>query len=238
MTTHAMSENEKEIYPRKEQSNSYVGEDGFTQKSIGQLNTKPDSDVWDLFRSGDELALTYIYQSYADKMYNYGCQFTDKHELVSDCIQELFTEIISKRKKLGKTASIKFYLYKSLRRKLFKLLKKENRLRSKLQIRAAEGFNILEDASVKFIDQEFSSFQKKIITEECNLLPVRQKEAIMLYFYEGFSYQEIAQTLGLTRTKSARALVYRSVDSLSVRLKKYKHLLYPLLPLLLTTQLQ
>lgn len=238
MTTNAMSEKEKKIYPQKIQSDNCVDKVNLRQNSIDQLNSLSDSEIWNLFRSGDEKALTFIYQSYADKMYNYGCQFTDKHELVSDCIQELFTEIIRKRKKLGKAASIKFYLYKSLRRKLFKLLKKENRLRSKLQIRAAEGFNILEDASVKFIDQEFSSFQKKIITEECNLLPPRQKEVIMLYFYEGFSYQEIAQTLGMTRTKSARALVYRSIDSLSARLKKYKHLLYPLLPLLLTIQLQ
>lgn len=196
---------------------------------------RSDKEVWEAFRNGDEAALVSIYQQYANKMYNYGCQFTRDEALVSDCIQELFTEIITKRKKLGDTVSIKFYLFKSLRRKLLRSLKKERKLLDRHETIAREAFNILEDNSVRFINQEFTSLQKEIITEECNQLPPRQKEALMLYFYEGMSYREIAATIGMTRTKSARALIYRAIDSLSSRLQKYKHLLYPLWPLLLAS---
>lgn len=231
-----MSENEKEVFSQQEQDNCYVWKDERKSGESVSFDNMPDRETWELFRNGDQAALTFIYQSYADKMYNYGCQFTNKHELVSDCIQELFTEIITKRKRLGQAVSIKFYLFKSLRRKLFRAVRKENKQQKRAQHKGSEGFNILEDGSVKFIDQEFSSFQKKIITEECNQLPPRQKEALMLYFYEGLSYNEIAMTLGMTKTKSARVLIYRAIDSLSSRLNKYKHLLYPLLPLLLASR--
>jgi RNA polymerase sigma factor (sigma-70 family) len=228
-----MAENENEVFPQQEREDHYVWKGSPERNTTPNFDNKSDPEIWELFRNGNQAALTYIYQSYADKMYNYGCQFTNKHELVSDCIQELFTEIITKRKKLGKAFSIKFYLFKSLRRKLFRTMKKEQ----KLQKGASEGFNILEDASVKFIDQEFSTFQRKIITEECNKLSPRQKEALMLYFYEGLSYKEIALTLEMTRTKSARVLIYRAIDSLSSRLQQYKHLLYPLILLLLASKL-
>lgn len=228
-----MSENRLHFsqYTLEESKNS-----GHDESTVQKVN-KTDSEIWSAFRRGDEEALVYIYREYVNKMYNYGCQFTSQKELVSDCIQELFTEIISKRHKLGSTASIKHYLFKSLRRKLLRVLKKEKKYRQAGEISTLEGFNILEDTSVKFIHQEFTDQQKGIISSECNQLPTRQKEALLLYFYEGMSYKEIAETVGMSRTKSARALIYRAIDSLSQRLQKYKDILYPLWPLLLAGQI-
>ncbi|MDF9799609.1 RNA polymerase sigma factor (sigma-70 family) [Catalinimonas alkaloidigena] len=202
-----------------------------------QKVSKSDAEIWRDFRRGDEEALVFIYTEYVNKMYNYGCQFTAQKELVSDCIQELFTEIISKRHKLGSTDSIKHYLFKALRRKLVRELKKEKKYQHQHETSTYQGFNILEDTSVKFINQEFTNHQKSIISSECNQLPVRQKEALLLYFYEGMSYKEIADTIGMSRTKSARALIYRAVDSMTRRLQKYKDILYPLWPLLVAAQL-
>lgn len=198
--------------------------------------SKYDAAIWREFRNGDEEALVYIYREYANKMYNYGCQFTGNKELVSDSIQELFTEIISKKQSLGDTVSIKFYLFKALRRKLLRVLKKEKMFLNRNDAAEHEGFNVLEDASIKFINQEFSDRQKIIITKGCNKLPCKQREALLLYFYEGMSYKEIAETMGMTRTKSARAIIYRAIDSLSVHLQRYKELLYPLWPFIFTCQ--
>lgn len=197
---------------------------------------KSDADIWREFRSGSEEALVYIYRQYGNKMYNYGCQFTRNKELVRDCIQELFTEIISKRQSLGDTVSIKFYLFKALRRKLLRVLSKDKKYLSSKEGTEHEGFNIQEDPAIKFIHQEFSDHQKGIITKECNKLPCKQREALLLYFYEGMNYKQIAETMGMNRTKSARAIIYRAIDSLSVHLQRYKDLLYPLWPFIFTYQ--
>lgn len=198
--------------------------------------SKSDAAIWREFRNGNEEALVYIYREYANKMYNYGCQFTRNKELVSDSIQELFTEIIHNKKNLGDTVSIKFYLFKALRRKLLRVLRKEKKYLSRNETAEHEGFNILEDTSVKFIYQQFCDYQKAIITKECNKLPCKQREALLLYFYEGMSYKEIAETMGMTRTKSARAIIYRAIDSLSEHLQRYKEFLYPLWPFIFTCQ--
>nr|WKN35781.1 sigma-70 family RNA polymerase sigma factor [Tunicatimonas sp. TK19036] len=219
------------------QAYSSEKEGGDIKKASDAEPTKAasDAEVWNAFRQGDEDALVLIYKKYTHKMYNYGCQFTLNHELVSDAIQELFTEMISKRHRLGDTSSIKFYLFKALRRKLLRRLKKEQKHVSHQELTTQEGFNISGSSEMRFIHQEFSDQQKQIIAQECNQLPIRQKEALMLYFYESMSYREVAKTLGMSRTKSARALIYRAIDSLSVRLQRYKNLLYPLWPLLLST---
>ena len=201
--------------------------------SATNLAALPDRSIWRAFKKGEEKALTYIYEQYADKMYNYGCQLCQNQALVRDCIQELFVELISKKTNLGDTDHIKFYLFKSLRRKILRTLKRENLYVSDLDASQHSGFQILEDSSIKFIHQEFQEHQKTIIARECNELPYKQREALLLYFYEGMSYQQIAQTMGMTRTKSARALIYRALDSLSARLRRYKEFLYPLWPALL-----
>ncbi len=214
---------------------SIIHQDLFQDDRKGKRLYQSEVEIWNAFKDGDEGALIYIYQEYANKMYNYGCQFTRQHEWVSDCIQELFTEMISKRHTLGDAPSIKFYLFKALRRKIVRRLKQEEKYIRDEQYLSSENFNILKDTSVKFIDQEFSDQQKEIISKECNKLPPRQKEALLLYFYEGMSYQEIAQIIGMTRTKSARALIYRAMDSLSKHLLPYKSVLYPFWPFLLAT---
>jgi len=79
-----------------------------------------DSRIWDEFRSGNESSFIYIYQNYFDKLYNYGLRITKDEDLVKDAIQDLFIELRKKRSHLGKTDSIKFYLFKCLKRKIIK----------------------------------------------------------------------------------------------------------------------
>ncbi|MEQ9437571.1 MAG: sigma-70 family RNA polymerase sigma factor [Cyclobacteriaceae bacterium] len=213
------------------------GSSSRTFASVGQEQPESDAEIWQAFKDGDTQALEYIYSEYVNKMYNYGCQLTTHEALVSDCIQALFTEMIRKRQQLGDTSSIKFYLFKALRRKLMRALKRELKQVSFSDLVRSEGFNVQNDTEAKFIQQEFSDQQKSIIANECNKLPAKQKEALLLYFYEGLSYQEIAETLGMTRTKSARALIYRAIHSLSNQLQHYKEVLYPFWPLLLASQL-
>ncbi len=198
-------------------------------KWVSVAHQMPSDEVlWKAFRKGDEEALTCIYNQYVGKMYNYGCQFTQEREIVRDCIQELFVELIHKRRQLGNTASIKFYLFKSLRRKLMRSLKKKQLYVSTKETHAPGNFKVLEDPCTKFIHQEVSQQTKTIITEGCNQLPAKQREALLLYFYEGLSYREIAETMGMTRTKSARVLIYRAIASLSSRLARYKEIFFPL----------
>ena len=124
-----------------------------------------------------------------------------------------------KRSKLGNTDSIKFYLYKSLRRKLVRQLKKE----SKYSDSSIKGeFELELSPEVKIISEPDQKVQQELLEDAFNRLPVKQKEAVLLYFYEGLSYKEIASIMKMTKTKSARALLYRAIDTLNSILKENK----------------
>lgn len=183
---------------------------------------KDESDIWEQFKNGNEYALTYIYRNYSDKLFNYGCQFTTKREIVEDCIQDLFIDLINRKKNLGKVISIKFYLFKSLRYKLLRELKKQGKLALKESFDSDQNFLINVSHEIKLINEQLSKDQKYLIKKYLNQLPPFQREALLLYFYEGLSYQQIADVLQTGKVKSSRALVYRAISSLSNLLVSYK----------------
>ncbi len=185
--------------------------------------SKSEEEIWDHFRGGDEKALVLIYRQYANRLYNYGMQFHSDGDFILDCIQEMFYELIRRRQGLGKTTSIKYYLYSSFRRLLWDRLMKEKRLK-KEQLNSS-GSNFKIDFSIKnfsLMEDPFDYEQKDIIKKACNDLPFRQKEAILLSFYEGLSYQEIASIMQIKDVKYARTLVYRALESLRNILVKFR----------------
>ncbi len=173
--------------------------------------------IWKRFKEGDEQSLIYIYQQYAGLLYNYGSQFCSRSEFVKDCVQELFYELIDRRKKLADVHSIKAYLFSCLKRKIVKGLKKEERFL--LNEKGLElGFMI---ASISISTQGLEKSEYEVIEGKLNALPPQQKEVILLYFYEGLSYLEIADIMNI-KVKSARALAYRALNSLTRLLLPYK----------------
>lgn len=183
---------------------------------------KDESEIWEQFRNGNEQAIIFVYRNYSNKLFNYGCQFTTKREIVEDCIQDLFIDLINRRKSLVQVSSVKFYLFKSLRYMLLRELKKQRKLSFKESFESDQGFLINVSHEIKLIDEQFSRDQEKLIKKYLNQLPPFQREALLLYFYEGLSYQQIADMMQTGKVKSTRALVYRAISSLSNFLESHK----------------
>src|SRR5690606_10416824 len=102
----------------------------------------------------------YIYVKYFPVLIRYGHQFSKDHELVKDVIQDLFIYLKVKRKQLGSTSSIKFYLYKAYRRRISRYLKKY-RWNVPPQDIADEGFEITLSQESKMIDSAINDEVKK-----------------------------------------------------------------------------
>ncbi|AGA78412.1 RNA polymerase sigma factor [Echinicola vietnamensis] len=190
---------------------------------------KPRSleEVWTAFLDGEDEALGYIYAENIDRLYNYGRQFTPQKSLVKDTIQDVFCQLIDDRKKLGKARSVRAYLMACLRRRLLEALKNERRNRD-YEVND-EAFFIAVDANSYFIDSNLSLDQKKVLEKYCNELPVRQREIIMMRFFENMPYEEIAEVMGLANAKTVRTMMYRGLNKLSDSLTPYKSQLLQLL---------
>tara|TARA_Y100001972_G_C7666459_1_gene337106 strand:+ start:5980 stop:6645 length:666 start_codon:yes stop_codon:yes gene_type:complete len=187
---------------------------------------KDEVVIWSNFQDGSEEALIYIYRQYAAVVYNYGCQFTNDKEYVWDCVQDLFCEMIKNRSRLGKVISIKGYLFKATKRKIFKGLKKINK--TMIVDNTDDLFEISIPSGITSIGQSGNNDQNKIIEGYINELPAHQREILLLYFYEGLSYQEIADIFEV-KVKSIRTMTYRALEKLSVQLKANKDLILTLL---------
>ena len=74
--------------------------DAFEDKSTHPylVEWKNESEIWEQFRNGSEQAIIFVYRTYSNKLFNYGCQFTAKREIVEDCIQDLFIDLINRKK--------------------------------------------------------------------------------------------------------------------------------------------
>ena len=193
----------------------------------GNTNEVSEAVIWDNFKSGSEKALALIYSRYVKSLYNYGRQFTSNHELVRDNIQDLFVELIRNKEKLGHTNSIKFYLYKSLRRKLVRSLQKQTKVFSTDNFEDHGAFLVSISPELTLLRSQLTQEQKKLLERSINALTASQREAILLYFYEGLSYIEITEVMAIGKVKSTRALLYRAIASMAEFLAPYKSKLLP-----------
>ena len=159
---------------------------------------KADHVVWDELRSGDKKALDYIFGNYISLLQWYGEKITANQAIVEDSIQELFIELWNKKSLLSSTTSIKFYLFKSLRRRIIKKLQQENWHRGIFflgQMPSAE-FDFSRESVI--IEEESYDEQKAYIKKLIARLSRRQQEVIYLKFYEDLSPAQIAEVMGLT----------------------------------------
>ncbi|MBD8487786.1 sigma-70 family RNA polymerase sigma factor [Echinicola sp. CAU 1574] len=179
--------------------------------------------AWQAFLEGDDEALAQIYSDNIDRLYNYGRQFTVNKPLIKDAIQDVFFQLIDDRKNLNLARSVKAYLFSCLRRRLLESIKSDRKIIDvDEELVKNEAFFITVDPNSYFIDSKLSLDQKKLLEQFCNELPIRQREIIMMRFFENMPYDEIAEVMGLANAKTVRTMMYRGLNRLSDSLNPYK----------------
>lgn len=173
---------------------------------------KEDKYIWEEFKNGKEYALSYIYYQNIDFLAFFGKRFSKDEDLVIDCIQDLFYELIQKKRNLGETDNIRLYLLKSLRRKLVREIQKKQK--HEVQISEIEIFpNVVFSIEEELIEKEEQSQKSIILKKAMGELSDKQREILYYRFNCGFNYKQISELMSITND-SARQLVSRAVSSL------------------------
>ena len=171
-----------------------------------------DVMLWSAFRSGDEQAFITVFDRFSPAMFNYGCKISSEREVVKDALQELFIEIWQNRKRLGDTDSIKFYLFKSLRRKLL-------RIKAKQRNAAAESYcdDDLMDTTpsheLVLIDEQKLLEKKQKVMRMLNQLSKRQQEVLFLRYFEELNCEQIAAVMSIGK-QAVYNLIYHALAEL------------------------
>ncbi|MEQ6118738.1 RNA polymerase sigma factor [Reichenbachiella sp. MALMAid0571] len=173
-----------------------------------------DGEIWKKFREDDESAFVHIYENYFSQLFNYGHRFCQNRESVKDHIQDMFVDMRKNKSRLGDTTSIKFYLFSSLRRRIIRAESKNLFFANNSVNLDNYDFEVVISPEQNFINNQMNARVKDILSKNLNLLSSRQKEAIMYYYYEGFSYVQVSKLMGFSKVKYARILVYRAVKKM------------------------
>ncbi|MEZ4886985.1 MAG: sigma-70 family RNA polymerase sigma factor [Chitinophagales bacterium] len=173
-----------------------------------------DEVLWLQLKQGSQTAFAQLFRKYHTSLYEYGLHLVnDREELLKDTIQELFTELWAKRKKLADVHYVKTYLFKSFRRNLLKELKKQRKfvfLFDYTNIQPNAFSLSIEDL---MIAEEMSKETQLKVANALENLTASQREVIYLKFKDNLDYEEIEAVTNL-KYQSIRNSVYRALKTL------------------------
>ncbi|AUC21053.1 MULTISPECIES: RNA polymerase sigma factor [Polaribacter] len=177
---------------------------------------KTDALIWKELKNGKKTAIEELYNRYVNILFSYGMYHSKDRGYVMDCIHDLFVDLYKYKNKLSKTDNVKYYLFKSLKRKINKKYHKKNTSVS------LDDFDYEIDAMNK---KHSDSCEKHIITEEgisernsrlrnaMKTLSDSQRKVLSLKFEQEKSYEEISMIMEVS-IESARTSVYRAIKAL------------------------
>jgi RNA polymerase sigma factor (sigma-70 family) len=183
--------------------------------------------LWENIIEGDQEAYRELYELSAEMLYRYGLRYMQDTAAIKDCIQDLFTDLYHYRKNLSPKVNIRYYLLGSFRRKIHSVVKKNATMSRSAD--AEEYFSITyqPDAEEQIIAAEQQQQMLRLLAQELNALPPRQKEVLFLKFNCNLSYDEVAGIMKIS-IPTCRTLAYRAFRQLRTNMEKV-----PVLPLLI-----
>ncbi|MBO0932007.1 RNA polymerase sigma factor [Fibrella aquatilis] len=177
------------------------------------LTDTDDLTLWSALRSSDEAAFATLYHRYVRVLYSYGLKVNPNTALVDDAVQDLFVDLWRMRYNLGDITadSVRFYLYRSLRRKIHRSLRPEETLVDESTDWVAGRADLPVETVI--IEQEDDKHRNRQLQQWLANLSSRQYEALMLYYFQDYTYAQVAEVMQINE-QSARNLVQKALHRL------------------------
>lgn len=170
------------------------------------------SKLWKEFCEGKESAFIQIYERYFEILYRYGLRMVADQALVEDTIQDMFIYLRASRSRLGNTTSIKFYLFKCLKRRLITETNKWAGKRDDFPPPTYFAFTLSHEQHL--IQKQLDDEKLQKLNDAIAQMSPRKKEIIYYSFYEGLDYRQIQELMGLDSLKTTRNLMYKALGFL------------------------
>ncbi|MNT35079.1 RNA polymerase sigma factor SigV [compost metagenome] len=138
--------------------------------------------------------------------------------MASEATDQVFVKIWEKREQLDRVENVQSYLITFLKRRILRLLEKQHRINTALQNVKAEDDWVempYEEFVIKVQTNEIIQIRLKEALEK---LSFRQKQLVNLKFFEGYSYEKIAETTQMS-VRTAYNTLYDALKILREELK-------------------
>lgn len=168
-----------------------------------------DIELWESYKQGDTGAFGKLFRRYYQPLMQFGQKFCSDPVMLEDCIQDLFSELWTNKSQTA-VQSVKAYLFKALKYKLFRALQKKSGLA--LTTIHEDSLFELSHETILISQQETKEKSAQVIAA-MQELSNRQREIIYLKFYQEMSYEEVSEVMGINY-QVARNLLYQSVKAM------------------------
>jgi len=153
-----------------------------------------------------------IVDQYSDNVYRFILKSLQNVETSQDVVQEAFERLWKNRDSVNYEKA-KSYLFTTAYHLMIDDVRKSKR----------EKY-IEEYESNKYSHSETYSDLSEILKEALNTLPDQQKQLVMLRDYEGYSYKEIGDIMGLSESQ-VKVYIFRARKTLKVYIGKIENVI-------------
>ena len=178
-----------------------------------------DSLLLNSLRQDDEKALNYLFKTYYNNLYRTGLKWCLDSNLTEESIQLIFKDLWQYRHSLSDIQSFEAYLKGSLKKRIFRELQKTSNI-EKVNWEDAENMILpthsYEDILVK---QETDDTLKAQLQKAIGELSPRQKEIIVMKYFEEMSFKEISEKTQL-QTDTIYKILHEGIKRLRGILEK------------------
>jgi len=153
-----------------------------------------DSEVMELFRSGDDAAFREIYDRYYNLLYLFAYNKLRNTDEAKDVVHDIFAWMIDHRQKIVLKSSLSSYLYKSVLNKVLNIFTHQAIV--KKYIEQGDYFIEVDSAETDYLIREKDIAH--MISQEIEAMPPKMREVYELKFKRFLSAKEIAAKLDIS----------------------------------------
>ena len=151
-----------------------------------------------------------FYRRFINDMYAYGKSLGVKDSLVMDAVQDVFLKVFLNKPQVKSVQHLKYFLLKSLRNRLYDILKSGSVAKADPLAGEVLNFSIKTTVLDDIIEEEDREAIKQMIDKFLSILSPLQKETLYLRYMQNLDYAEIASMLDKSEA-SIRQLVFQAI---------------------------
>lgn len=185
----------------------------------------PDAELAARIRGGDAVAYETLFHRYFRPLHSFAFSYVRSADIAEDLTADVFVRIWEGRERLRVAGSLRSYLYAAVRNEALVHLRRQ-RMMQRVHAAAAEdgrspGLGTAPVAADGALQQrELAAALDRAIQQ----LPERSREALVLHRQHGFSYADVAETMGIS-PRTVEVHIRRAFQSLRTHLAHFLLLL-------------
>lgn len=155
----------------------------------------PDSVLLARIRAGDEDAIATVYDQHGALVFGLARRVTRDPQLARDITQDVFTYLweYPDRVDLGQGAIRTYLAVVTHRRAVDEVRRNVRRVRSEAGVEFARP----DSPEIEVVDDAMQRWRSQRLATGLAMLPVEQRLAVQLAYYDGLTYKQVAEALGI-----------------------------------------